>query len=92
MTLGCLCSDPNPDVKFSYHHQFGFFYSYDRQAVTPALTLRAVEASMLAKEQLSQRRSRHAPAAFTDDGFVLGLAFVTQASAWLSCWSPLRYR
>ena len=54
--------------------------------MTPALTLRAVEASMLAKEQLSQRRSRQAPAAFTDDGFVLGLAFVTQARARLSCW------
>ncbi|KAK9829570.1 hypothetical protein WJX72_006545 [[Myrmecia] bisecta] len=44
--------------------------------IIPALSLNAVEAVLLAKEQLARRRRGMSEAGFTDDGFALGLAFV----------------
>ena len=44
--------------------------------LVPALTLCAIEANLLFKEQLSQRKAGSVAAAFADDGFALGLAFL----------------
>lgn len=46
--------------------------------LTPALTLAAVEAALVAKDALRRRRRDGLDAGFVDDGFALGLAFAMQ--------------
>ena len=70
--------------------------------LTPALTLAAVEAALVAKDALRRRRRDGLDAGFVDDGFALGLAFAMQVcramyapvicglhSAADTCWNPV---
>lgn len=60
-------------------------------AACPCLTLNAVEAALLAKEQLPHRNPKGAALAFTDDGFALGLAFLLKVGCTSKDCSPFKY-
>lgn len=48
--------------------------------IVPALIINAVEAMVRAKSKFSKRTRSSADALFTDDGFVMGLAYLLKVS------------
>lgn len=59
--------------------------------IVPALIINAVEAMVRAKSKFSKRTRSSADALFTDDGFVMGLAYLlkvfgTRYLTMSSCW------